>query len=299
MPFQHICGQCKNEFPSSIRNVKYCSRKCHNASMTKPKKTCAYCKQPFKTRHPDAQYCSRACSGAAHTRNPRVQRPCGVCGKIYTATSSRSRFCGVVCQHASRRKYDMNRNCKQCGAPFVARVPEQVCCSQKCAGKAKTKWGGERICPVCQKVFVRYGQDKIHCSQKCGAIANSANTREVAIRTLQQMSGKSTSIERETYAALESLGLEFEPQHRIGYKVVDAFIASLNTIIECQGDYFHCNPAKYPNGPTNQMQTKNVTEDKRRFSTFKTQGYTVIALWEKDIKEKGALNLLKTLLASP
>lgn len=117
-----------------------------------------------------------------------------------------------------------------------------------------------------------------------------------SIGVIQSMTHERTSIERETYAALSTIGLDFEPQFRIGYKVVDAFIPSLNTIIECLGDYFHCNPDVYPDGPINPMQIRNTTDDKRRFSTFKTKGYTVIKLWEKDIKEHGALKLLSKLL---
>jgi len=105
------------------------------------------------------------------------------------------------------------------------------------------------------------------------------------------------TIEAATYEALEAIGFEFKQQHRISNFVVDAFIPSLNLVVEVQGDFYHCNPTAYPNGPQYAVQHKTVERDKRRFSWLKREGYAVIQLWESDIKRVGASVLVQRALA--
>jgi G:T-mismatch repair DNA endonuclease (very short patch repair protein) len=63
-----------------------------------------------------------------------------------------------------------------------------------------------------------------------------------------------------------------------------------NTIIECDGDFFHCNPKKYP---SNFMRFPNGTDkrtaqmiwdrDAIRVKELEEQDFKVIRLWESDI----------------
>lgn len=102
-----------------------------------------------------------------------------------------------------------------------------------------------------------------------------------------------TSIEYETYQALQEMGFDYEPQVQVGRFLVDAFIPSLNTVVECQGDYWHCNPKVYPDGPQYDHQRRRIASDKRKAAALKERGYTLIELWESDINEIGAVNLLR------
>lgn len=62
----------------------------------------------------------------------------------------------------------------------------------------------------------------------------------------------------------------------------------LNIVVLAQGDYYHCNPKIYPLNYYNRWLKKTAQEiqekDKQTIELFKNRGYTVIVLWEKDIK---------------
>jgi len=78
--------------------------------------------------------------------------------------------------------------------------------------------------------------------------------------------------------------------------VVDAYIPESKTVIECQGDFWHCNPRMYPNGPKYPTQEKRMERDREKREALTAQGYRFLELWEMDIKEQGAKSLLESAL---
>lgn len=84
---------------------------------------------------------------------------------------------------------------------------------------------------------------------------------------------------------LKLLTIDFIP-HRYMSEIIhgyqcDIFIPSLNLVIECDGDYWHGHPIKYPN--PNQMQKEQIEEDKIRTLELKEKGFKVLRLWQKEI----------------
>lgn len=67
-------------------------------------------------------------------------------------------------------------------------------------------------------------------------------------------------------------------------KSVDIYIPSKKLIIECFGDYWHCNPKKYDETYYNKsvhLLAKEIWErDIKRINLFKEKGYTVEIRWE-------------------
>lgn len=67
---------------------------------------------------------------------------------------------------------------------------------------------------------------------------------------------------------------------------VDFLIPSLNLIIECYGDYWHCTPTKY--GPDFYNKSLHMTaqqkwdKDHKRVKVLQDLGYTVIIVWENE-----------------
>ena len=105
-------------------------------------------------------------------------------------------------------------------------------------------------------------------------------------RALQIFPIKDTKIEIKIQNYLMQLGIEFTAHHYIkniehGYQC-DIFIPSLNTILECDGDYWHGNPEKFPK--PNEMQEKQIEEDNIRTKELLERGYRVIRIWEYEIK---------------
>lgn len=80
-----------------------------------------------------------------------------------------------------------------------------------------------------------------------------------------------TSIEKIVYDYLLLKGILFEKQKSIGKRfVVDAYIPSLNLVIEADGTYWHSRP-------------DNMERDKRKDSYLKTKGFSLIRLTDIEI----------------
>lgn len=219
-------------------------------------------------------HCSHSCASTAlHRRltasghhRPKVQLTCEQCGKqwdvppsyaLNTSNGSPKRFCSLSCKRlAARQKWP------------VEQTNQVLYTCEECGGQ----WYGKRS--------LQYR--KRYCSRTCGGVAR--------VRQLRQDSP--TSIEVATYEALNALGITYTPQHRIGRAVVDAYLPESHTVVECQGDFYHCNPAVYPDGPQGLIQRKTVARDQKRHALLRASGYRVVELWERDIRAVGADNLL-------
>ena len=62
----------------------------------------------------------------------------------------------------------------------------------------------------------------------------------------------------------------------------DFYIPEYNTIIEVDGDFWHCNPVKFPE-PQYESQKKNLIRDKEKNEWAINNGYKIIRIWENDI----------------
>lgn len=202
----------------------------------------------------------------------------------------------------------MQRSCEGCGAPLVRAAHEppskwrnRKTCGHACFGAAQrirsSATVSEKLCIVCGAMLVRREREKSSkwrrrktCGRKCqieGLVRITANLRNAS---------SPNKIEQAVYEALALIDIQFSPQFRIGSYFVDALIPATNTVVEVQGDYWHCNPAVFLSGPINERQRIGVARDKRRFAYLRNRGYRIVELWEKDIRQRGALALLKEAL---
>lgn len=71
-------------------------------------------------------------------------------------------------------------------------------------------------------------------------------------------------------------------------KTVDIFIPSQNKVIECHGDYWHCNPSKFKPDYYNKILHLTAQEiwdrDKQKKETLENAGYRVEVIWENTNK---------------
>lgn len=229
-------------------------------------------------------------------------RTCRACGKILVIrpTEAKSHFavrrhCDKKCSaqatwgnHVPER---VELVCKQCGKPFLARPSALVSkygypklyCSRACLFASRRGEGYTFICPQCGKSFFDQKQnDRRFCSHSCGSKFRLTHRREGP-----------TTLEQVVYDALTALGIEYIAQYRIGHHVIDAFLPAQNILLECQGDYFHCNPHLYPDGPIDAIQRQNQKRDARRFAALTKLGYGIVEVWEQDIKERGATEVIE------
>ncbi len=99
---------------------------------------------------------------------------------------------------------------------------------------------------------------------------------------------KMSKLEKVGYAALDELGISYEPQHLIGGKFcVDAFVPSLRLIVQFDGDYWHGNPQKFPVLDKRQARRKHM--DQSQDAYLGVCGFTVLRFWESDVYRNPAL----------
>lgn len=95
---------------------------------------------------------------------------------------------------------------------------------------------------------------------------------------------RQTSIEKKVQNWLNENQIEFIYQYNIGGFVADFACEKLKVIIECQGDFFHCNPniEKYRN-PKYEVQKRNIYRDSIKKEKYKNSNWKLIELWESEI----------------
>lgn len=94
---------------------------------------------------------------------------------------------------------------------------------------------------------------------------------------------RKTGIEQKVEDFLIDLRIPHEVQWQLGHFAIDVALPEYKIAIECQGQYFHCDPRFYPNGAINAMQKRNLARDKVKHREIDDLGWTLIELWEKEI----------------
>ena len=97
---------------------------------------------------------------------------------------------------------------------------------------------------------------------------------------------KVNTIETKVATILESMNVPFEQQVVIDRYTVD-FLVDKKYIVECYGDFWHCNPHQYTSSYFNKGKKKTAEEiwerDTQRKEHFEKLGYKFLCLWESDI----------------
>ena len=174
--------------------------------------------------------------------------------------------------------------------------------AKKRVGILASNWKGgivyTRNCLFCKKQFSVpiYRKDVTKfCSIRCHNINNSQHMSDeqkkkmslaakgklkpwakqnikIAFQAQQNMKG-STSIEKKVYEELKNKGLLFEKQKLINGKfLVDAYIPSLNLVIEADGDYWH-------------SLESNIKRDKAKNAYLIKCGFNLLRLTETEINK--------------
>lgn len=103
-------------------------------------------------------------------------------------------------------------------------------------------------------------------------------------------------IEKKVSEILDKLNVEYLHNQPLGKYRPDFQFVGSNKIIEVHGDYWHCNPHVYPEGPKDDVQIKGVLQDYYKKCFYVSSGYDVLYIWESEIKE--SLNKVKQKISS-
>ena len=86
---------------------------------------------------------------------------------------------------------------------------------------------------------------------------------------------------------LESIGVDFIFQYTICGFNFDYYLPKYDLAIEVDGDFYHCNPIKYPNGPIYETQKTTIkNDDKKNKICEGSNGITLLRFWESDINNR-------------
>jgi very-short-patch-repair endonuclease len=110
--------------------------------------------------------------------------------------------------------------------------------------------------------------------------------RERMLKRISQHKNAPTDIEIILSKMLDDLHILHKSQHIIGNKfAVDEFVPSCRLLIEAYGDYWHGNPLRWNNDNMYELQKKNIKKDYSRRKYFEACGYSLLILWETDLKK--------------
>jgi len=94
------------------------------------------------------------------------------------------------------------------------------------------------------------------------------------------------AIEQKMMGLLTAMNLSYESQATIDNYNVD-FLIDGKYIVECYGDYWHCNPSRYAADYYNRGKKKTAAEiwkrDEQRKRELESMGYKVLYFWEHEI----------------
>jgi G:T-mismatch repair DNA endonuclease (very short patch repair protein) len=94
---------------------------------------------------------------------------------------------------------------------------------------------------------------------------------------------RSTDIEVLMKQILNEIGLvenvDFFQHYYHKRYIFDFYLPKFNLVIECQGDYWHANPIKYPPNVLSKMQIANVARDKIKLQYLTENGFKYLFFW--------------------
>lgn len=150
--------------------------------------------------------------------------------------------------------------------------------------KGKLSWnynGGLPNCKTCKKQLKSY-KSKICITCYHADISKEEYKRRMLIALNKQQNMKEpTSIEKKVYKELKERGFLFETQKLINGKfLVDAYIPSLNMVIEVDGSYWH-------------SMDRVVKKDKAENAYLTKCGFNLIRLSEEDVKNNNFIERIR------
>lgn len=126
-----------------------------------------------------------------------------------------------------------------------------------------------------------FGIGRVQSEETREKMSNSAIQRILA----NPESYHTSELEKRFKVVLDILDIEY--QHfffaKQINKIFDFYLPKYNILIEVDGDFYHCNPKLYNNGPVCKTQEINIKNDKLKNEWAQSNGYKLLRFWENDI----------------
>jgi G:T-mismatch repair DNA endonuclease (very short patch repair protein) len=259
-------------------------------------KKCLECASTFNVQksRQKSKYCSNICRIKAQSSDKNIQRKrkiikCLCCNNLFEKLSYlKSKFCCKECYWKYRNenpeiKFQSNqtdnrieKKCVNCDKSYKVHKyrKNNKYCSISCYNDYRRI---SIICPTCNSDFIitNYQNRNVrYCSIKCsskGILKRKSKFSQSIITFIE----KYYRCEEEKYIKDET--------HKY---FIDICLLDYNILIECNGDYWHCNPIIYDYNYYNKKIRKTASEiwdkDGDKLHVLKELGYKVIVVWEYD-----------------
>lgn len=153
-------------------------------------KKCKQCGAEFEATRRDRQYCSKQCKSKWQYEHNTEERPCVVCGKLFTVYKHKNTYtCSYTCGAIFREQFNSRKmKCAYCGREYEGhdKGRNRFCCircrelwkikqradnpEQTAAENARQRAARQnppQECPQCGKPFIPKMKGTIYCSAIC------------------------------------------------------------------------------------------------------------------------------------
>lgn len=288
---------------SNLPSMKDEGKESNETVSHKPKRgrlvPCLRCGKLFHRDRWDRRYCSKVCYGATIRKagnGPLVRLPnCLICDKPVPKTGTK--YCSISCAAQAKRHPREKRlkNCQQCGKEFEIRTYhwQTRYCSLECSSEAGTRLPMlTKTCLMCSATFETKKEKRKYCSPACKKDHQRAlyfdrpeSEQRAIVDRLRGVSDYRSGLEITLCGILDLWRFEYFPQYRIHNYFADIFVPRWNLVIEVYGCYWHqCSACGYGDG------TIQAT-DGERAQRIRALGYSVVELWEHDIRRDAEATL--------
>lgn len=233
-----------------------------------------------------------------------IYRTCPTCGK---SIETKSKDKTIACRNHIN-KVNENVDCKKCslqkqkgeGNPFYGKkhkknTKNRISNSRK--GKATGK-NNSMSNPKHKKRASENLKRKWDSGEMEHVRKKMSETMKKTIRSGKIKSINKSKAEDEIKKIIENIGYNVIGSFRVDTKICDIYIPLLNLIIEYNGDYWHCNPTKYPKDYYNSKKSKYAWEiwnyDKLKVDLIKSYNYNLEVIWESEFKSN--IDIIKEII---
>lgn len=280
-------------------------------------KKCKFCQSNFSVRpsRSDALFCDNDCRSnyeKEHGSSKRIERinlSCAFCNASFKLPPARKRkvnFCNQECRIQYLKSGAIPKTgkktkiicdfCKkeQYIATHIFKRQNSKYCSRQCSSKAaigrkmvETPAKIDKICKSCNRSYQvwNYRAESEFCSVRCSAKGSANRISQIHKKIANFLLENGFKIEEEA----DLIG---------GRKLVDIFVMSI-LAVEINGDYWHCNPKKYPANfihPISKLSAQAIWgKDELKRQEIEKEGYEYLCLWENEINDNFDLTKKKIL----
>lgn len=283
------CGKCGFEFVSSFDNgiTPKCPKCLPNRLTTNyghPENIdikCEHCSNIFNIiwKKRTQRFCSVLCKNEFIKKNKHEMVKCLTCGElferykniIHPRSGKLTQYCSNECSQKSTEKKNKLRMWIKNNNPM-----NESSSIEKIGQTKFQRYGDETYnnMPKQIKTMIdRYGVKCMFNHPSCKS--NGKRVSKFQRREYIKIFGKYPD------AILEKYLVDV-------HKAVDIYIPSIKKVIECHGDYWHCNPSKcmpnYYNKIVHLTAQEIWDKDRKKLELLKMAGYDVEVIWENTSK---------------